>query len=153
MYLIDAQLNSRKSYIEAPGPFFRRSVLQPHAADQMAATALSALLGGGGSGAGIGASVEPPSASATILLSAYRTHLLEIFTHFCGASSNLTHGGWMAFADAFDICPGYLSSDRLEEAFDEAAKGRAATASAWSCTRRFSWGKVDRSCVKHATDR
>ena len=94
----------------------------------MAATSLSALLGGGGSGAGIGGSTEPHSHSASIVLSEFRPHLLEMFTHFCGSSAHLTLSGWMAFADAFDICPGYLSADKLEECFDEAAKGRAVTA-------------------------
>ena len=54
-------------------------------------------------------------------LEAHRRELLELFTCFCGTCSTLTLAGWLAFADAFDICPGYLSVDRLEEVHEAAA--------------------------------
>lgn len=93
----------------------------------MSSSGPSSALGGRilGSASPGQASQQRPSSSAAMVLSEYRAHLLELFTHFCGSSSNLALGGWMAFADAFDICPGYLPPDRLEECFDEAAKFRA----------------------------
>ena len=86
----------------------------------------SGMMGGGGF-IGPGSSAEasgPPSASAALVLAQYRTHLLELYSHFCGASSSLPLAGFCAFAESFDLSPGYLSADKVEEAFDESARGR-----------------------------
>ena len=83
---------------------------------------LSQLLGGASSGEGIPS--PKPSLSAGLVLAEYRTHLLSLFTHFCGTSASLSLSAWLSFADTFDVCPGYLATDKLEEVFDEVAKRR-----------------------------
>ena len=86
------------------------------------------MMGAGHSGGG-GPSKPPASAQASFTLSEHRAALLGLYTHFSGASGSLPLAGWMALAEAFDIAPGYLSIDRAEEAYDEAARGRRPAAS------------------------
>ena len=74
-----------------------------------------------------------------------RTALTALFNHYSvagagsGSSAALTLNGWLAFLEAFDVCPGYLSMERVEEVFEEAARsvgrtprGRAAARAASS---------------------
>ena len=65
------------------------------------------------------------NAQCSLLLVGYRALLLELFSHFCGSATSkmLSLSGWLAFADAFDVCPGYLSAERLEEVYEDALKG------------------------------
>lgn len=65
------------------------------------------------------------NAQCSLLLVSYRALLLELFSHFCGSATSkmLSLSGWLAFADAFDVCPGYLSAERLEEVYEDALKG------------------------------
>ena len=86
------------------------------------------MLGGGFLGAGTSAaSSGAPSASAALVLAQYRTNLLELYSHFCGAASSLPLAGLAAFAESFDLSPGYLSADKVEEALEEAAGSRASS--------------------------
>ena len=55
------------------------------------------MLGGGFLGAGTSAaSSGAPSASAALVLAQYRTNLLELYSHFCGAASSLPLAGLAA---------------------------------------------------------
>ena len=59
-------------------------------------------------------------AVAAPVLTEVRAALNELHTHFCISSSSLSLDGFLAFAAAFDLCPGYLSTDCLEGIFDKA---------------------------------
>ena len=64
-----------------------------------------------------------------ITLAQSRSHLLELYSHFCGGAKGLALAGWLSFARAFDISPGFLSAERCEEAFNESLpKSRTALA-------------------------
>lgn len=54
------------------------------------------------------------------VLSEFRSALDELFAHFCRSHPTLSREGFLAFAAAFDLSPGYLSADCLEEVFEKA---------------------------------
>ena len=62
------------------------------------------------------------SVEASLVLSPHRVALLELYSHFSSPATTLPLAGWLAFTEAFDIAPGYLSVDRVEEAFEEAGR-------------------------------
>ena len=55
-------------------------------------------------------------------LARFRQATHTLFDHFVsgGTRDGLGLAGWMAFLDAFDVCPGYLTTERCEGCFDEA---------------------------------
>ncbi len=63
-----------------------------------------------------------PSAACSMVLSEYRSDLTLLFNHFCGSNASLSHAGLVAFCEAFDICPGYLSAEKLEEVFADSVR-------------------------------
>jgi len=75
-------------------------------------------LGGEGDAEGGGGR---PSAAVVVVLGGHRKELLELFTHY-SVGTSLTLSGWLAFAEAFDIFPGYLSAEKIEEVFEEAGR-------------------------------
>ena len=75
------------------------------------------------------AGAGPSQASSTLasfVLNQYRSALLALYSHYAGTtgagSSALSLSGWLAFLEAFDVCPGYLSTDKVEEVFEDAGR-------------------------------
>jgi hypothetical protein len=60
------------------------------------------------------------SVAAPMTLAEHRADLTALFAFFSGGGTSLQLSGWLAFAAAFDVSPGYLAAERVEEAFDEA---------------------------------
>jgi hypothetical protein len=77
----------------------------------------------------------PPSAAVAYLLGQFRRELLELFSHYCGAATSLSLQGWLSFAEAFDVCPGYLAADKMEEVYEAATKCAGRTTQRHAATR------------------
>ena len=74
-----------------------------------------------------------------VVLGEYRSEIDEIYTHFAGSSSSaLQIEGFLAFGAAFDLAPGYLSIECLEDVFEKAVTAAAASerVSSAHCTGR-----------------